>query len=280
MKEPTTCLITGCNSGIGKEAALVLASIGYNIIMLARDSKKSELAYQEIKSQCKNGLGSFVSVDMGSFKSIVRAAKQVAERYNQIDVLINNAGVLKRKKEISEDGIEITMAVNYFAPFLLTQKLIPVLTNQHGSRIINVGSEMYRFGKLDLENLCSEGKHKGKAVYANSKLLLILFTQELAARLRSNSCTANCMHPGLIGTGVFREYPTWFSKVLNLFATSLEEGAKPLVKLATSRELDTITGAYFNKMKKTDIKHRHITLENAKTLWDRTEDIINKRLQS
>lgn len=241
-----TCVITGCNSGIGKATAIELARQNFEIIMLVRDSEKSRMAFEEIQ-QLSGAKVVLKYVDLASIESIKKVSKEIKSQYSTIDVLINNAGLVKRKFEKSADGFEMSLAVNYFAPFVLTNEMLPLLKKSKNARIVNVTSELYKNGKIDLENDFSIKKFNGNKAYANSKLLVIYFTKELAKRLSSTRITVNCVHPGVVASDAFREYPKLFAKILNIFIASPEKGAKPLVYLTKSQDLEDTNGVYFYK---------------------------------
>ena len=269
-----TCLITGCNSGIGKITAIELAKKGYEIVMLVRESEKSKIAFQEIKNEAKSDLVKLFFVDLSSMESIQQVVKSINKEYSKIDVLINNAGIFKRKEEKSIDGFEMTIAVNYYAVFFLTNMLLPLMKNAKNARIINLSSELYKRGKVHLENDFSENKFNGTKSYANSKLLINYFTKELAKRLKDTNITVNCGHPGVIGTDVFREYPKWFSNLMNLIISKPAEGAKPSIYLATSDELRGVTGKYFNKLKQKETTKISNDMQLSSQIWNKTEEII------
>lgn len=275
MPENKICVITGCNSGIGKYTAIELAKLEYEIIMLVRDSEKSRKAYEEIKTESGSELVQLIYIDLASLESIRKSADELKRKISKIDLLINNAGVFKRKEAKSPDGFELTIAVNYLAPFYLTKLLLPLAQKAESTRIINLSSELYKNGKVYLDNQFSDTKFDGNKAYSNSKLLVIYFTKSLAKRLSTTNVTVNALHPGVIGTDVFREYPKWFSKLLNLFISTPEKGSYPSVFLATSDEVEGLTGKYFykTKAKKTDPVANDEEL--ADKIWEKTEEILN-----
>ena len=272
--ENKICLITGCNTGIGKQTAIQLAKMGHTIIMLVRDSEKSRTAFEEIKSQSNNQNIEMFYVDLSSPDSITSVVEKVKGEYSKIDILINNAGVLKRNLQIGYKGFEMTMLVNYFAPFLLTKLLLPLIEKSNHGRIINLSSELYKKGEASISKPSSTQKFNGNKVYADSKLLIVLFTKELAKRLNDKNITANSIHPGVVGTDAFREYPKWLNTLLNLFISKPEAGAEPIVYLATSEEVANITGEYFSKTqlsKTIDIVNDE---KIAEQIWKETETIL------
>jgi NAD(P)-dependent dehydrogenase (short-subunit alcohol dehydrogenase family) len=276
MSEKKYCVITGCNSGIGKYTAIALAKQGFEIVMLVRDSEKSRNAYEEIKRASESASVQLIYVDLASLESIRSSAKVIAAKTPKIDLLINNAGIFKRAKETSADGIELTIAVNYIATFYLTKLLLPLIEKAESSRIINLSSELYKNGKVYLDNDFSAPKFDGSKAYADSKLLVIHFTKSLAKRLSAKNITVNALHPGVIGTDVFREYPKWFSRLLNLFIPSPQKGSEPSIFLATSDQVEGLTGQYFYKSKAKETAPIANDEEISEKVWEKTEEIIKK----
>lgn len=266
------CLITGCNSGIGKVTAIELAKKGYEIIMLVRNSEKSRIAFEEIKN-ASEGKINLIYADLASIESIKSASEEIKSQYERIDILINNAGVFKQKFEKSVDSFEMTLAVNYFATYALTILLLPLLNKSRQGRIINVTSELYKKGKVNLEKDFNIEKFDGNKAYANSKLLVVYFTMELSKRLLSENITINCVHPGVVGTDVMREYPIWFAKLMNLLISKPEEGAKPSIYLASSKELENTTGKYFYKSKPREVDLKAYNSDLSDKIWLKTEEL-------
>jgi retinol dehydrogenase-12/retinol dehydrogenase-13 len=275
MQHKKTCVITGCNSGIGKFTAIELARSGYEIVMLVRDSPKSRDTYEAIKKESGSDAVQLSYVDLASLQSIKKSADEIKGKVEKIDLLINNAGVLKRKAATSPDGFELTIAVNYIAPFYLTRLLLPLVEKAETPRIINLSSELYKSGQVYLNNRFSSPKFDGNKAYADSKLLLTYFTKSLAKRLAGTDVSVNALHPGVIGTDVFREYPQWFSKLLNLFITSPEKGSQPSVYLATSDEVNGVTGKYFYKTQIKETAPVANDEELAEHIWQTTEELLN-----
>ena len=280
MKETfKTCLITGSNSGIGKATAIEMAQRGYNILMLCRDSEKSRNAQAEIEAVANENKVDMVYVDFSSRKSIENVASEISKKYDSIDVLINNAGVVKRKLTFSEDGLELNLAVNFLAPFYLTNLLLPLLRRSKSGRIINVTSELYKSGKIDMENDYSKTKYQGNKVYANAKLWVLLFTYQLAEILAEEKITVNAVHPGVIQTDAFRDYPAWYNKMLGIFLSKAEEGAKPLVYLASSDEIKGLSGKYFSKSKLSKTTKNTQDREQWKLVWNRACELTGLKNQ-
>ena len=270
------CLITGCSSGIGKATTIDLAKKGFEIIMLVRDCEKSRIAFEEIKTVSKSKTV-IKYVDLSSLDSIKKSAEEIKSEYNKIDVLINNAGVFKRSFETSKDGYEMSLAVNYFATFALSIFMLPLLRKSNQARIINLTSEMYKNGNVNLDNNFSIDKFDCNKAYANSKLLVIYFTKELANKLESENITVNCVHPGVVGTDVFREYPKWFAKLMNLMISKPTDGAKPSIFLASSDDVKNTSGKYFYKSKQKETDNIANDINLSRKIWEKTEELTKIR---
>jgi len=241
-------LITGGTSGIGKAAAKIIAGMGAEVIVTARSQQKGEAALEEIRSESGNDRVSLLLADLAAQAEVRRLAKEFRASHARLDVLVNNAGLYKARRTETPDGIEMTLAVNYLAPFLLTNLLLDLLEKSAPSRVINVSSEAERWGKIDLDDLQSERRYRGFPVYGKSKLANIMFTIELAERLRGTSVTANCMHPGSVNTNMGRSergVGILLFRTFKPFMRSPERGADTLVYLAVSSEVEGRTGEYF-----------------------------------
>src|SRR5262249_40992053 len=194
-----TCLVTGANSGIGKETALGLARMGARVVLVSRSQQKGERALSEIQRETKSSQLELLVADMSSFGSVRAAAARIAQRCPCLDVLINNAGAAVRYRTLSADGIEMTVARNHLGPGLVTMLLLDLLKASAPSRIVNVSSEAHRSARLDLNDLQYERRrYNSLAAYGQSKLLMNAFTFELARRLEGTGVTANCLHPGVV----------------------------------------------------------------------------------
>ena len=245
------CLITGANSGIGKATALGLARMGATVVLVSRDRARGEQAQSEIKAQSGNPNIDLLLADLSSQKSIRQLADDFKQRYSQLHVLINNAGVFSPRKRLTVDGIDMVFAVNQLAPFLLTNLLLDVLKASAPARIVNVSSDSHEANYLKLDDLQSEKHYRPMRAYGQSKLALVLFTYELARRLEGTGVTANCLHPGFVATNIAqRDLPPivrLLAKPIFLFGISPEEGAKTSIYLASSPDVEGVTGKYFVK---------------------------------
>jgi NAD(P)-dependent dehydrogenase (short-subunit alcohol dehydrogenase family) len=236
-------LVTGSTDGIGKETALELAAMGAEVIVHGRTKGKAALVAQEIARTTGNEKTAFIAADFADLTQVRSMAAEVTQRWDRIHVLINNAGVYMSDRELTVQGFETTFAVNHLAPFLLTNLLLDNLLRSVPARIVTVSSIAHQRATLDFENLQAEKRFDPYAVYALSKLANILFTYELASRLQGKGVTANCLHPGVINTKLLR---TGFGTT----GATVEEGASTTVYLATSEEVEGITGTYFVRNQK------------------------------
>ena len=262
-----TIIITGSNSGIGKEAAHILAKSGNRILMLCRDSSKSRQAQQEIVSQTGNENVTLIPVDLSDLGSIRLAVEQIKGEYPVIDVLVNNAGIYKVKRQETPSGIEMTLAVNFLAPFMLSQMLLENLQASVNGRIINVVSELYKNGSIDFDNLMLEKGYKAGDAYANAKLATVLYTAELAKKVKTTGLCVNAIHPGVLATNAFRDYPALLTKTLNLFLEKPQKGGERIAYLAVSEEVTAVSGKYFYKTEERQIETPNLASDPTEKLW-------------
>lgn len=241
------CVITGANRGLGRATALGLARLGATVVLLCRDAERCARARDEIRRESGSERVSSVVTDLASLASVRAAAADVARRHSAVHVLVNNAGVNRLRRGSSADGVEMTFAVNHLGPFLLTNLLLPRLRGGAPSRIITVTSRFERWA-LGLPDAERGGRwYNGLAAYTRSKRANVLFTYELADRLRGTGVTANCVHPGLVATDLMRDWPRWLRGVWERFLLTPEEGARPVIRLASDPALADVTGAYFER---------------------------------
>ncbi len=271
-----TILITGANSGIGKATATALANLGYRVIFVARNLQKAEATKKEISNASGNTSVDFIIADLMSLSQIRKCAETFNQKYNSLDVLINNAGVCLPERRITEDGFEEMFQINHLSHFLLTNLLLDVLKKSDEPRIINVSSGGYNSGKFDPENLQSEKKFSTFGTYCNTKLLNILFTFELADRLKGTGITVNTLHPGVVNTnfaGEFKGILGMLNRMFKPFLISPEKGAATSVYLASSKEVKNISGEYFEKCKIVKPSNNFINAENQKILWEKSLEL-------
>jgi len=246
------CLITGANSGIGKATALGLALMGATVVMVCRDRVRGEEAQKEIKAQSSNDAVDLLLVDLSSQQSICQLAETFKQHYTRLDVLINNAGRFTLFRSETVDGFEMTFAVNHLAPFLLTNLLLDLLKASSPSRIINVGSNAHEEGYINMNDLQSTKGYRAMRSYGQSKLALLLFSYELARRLEGTGVTVNCLHPGFVATNIGQSgagpvLRAAARAILPHIGTTPEVGAKTSLYLASSPDIEHVTGKYFVK---------------------------------
>ncbi|MBN2173329.1 MAG: SDR family oxidoreductase [Bacteroidales bacterium] len=256
-------LITGSTDGIGKQTALDLARIGAKIIIHGRNNLKARTTKEEIAGQTGNENLDFAGADLGSLEEIRIMAGEISEKYERLDVLINNAGVFMNHRQMTKDGFETTFAVNHLAHFLLTGLLLDLIKKSDFARIINVAS-MAHASRIDFSNLQSEKYFDGYDAYSRSKLCNILFTYQLASMLEDTHVTANVLHPGVIRTKLL--HAGWGGGGANL-----EQGAKTSVFLATSPEVKDVTGKYFSNSRIVGSSAVSYDIAVQETLWKISE---------
>lgn len=264
------CMITGANSGIGKASAIELARMGLTVIMVCRDPDRGKAALSEVRAKSRNDSVDLMIADLSSQKSIRELVQNFINRYQHLHVLINNAGVFLAKHTVTVDGIETTLAVNHLAYFLLTNLLLDVLKSSAPARIVNVSSIAHRRGHIDFDDLQGEKKYSGFKAYNQSKLANILFTYELAKRLKGSGVTANCLHPGAVATNLVRGNSGAFAliwKALTPFMLSPDKGARTCIYLASSPEVESVSGKYFVKEAETVSSKESYDESVAQRLW-------------
>ncbi len=265
------CLITGANRGIGKATALALARMGARVVMVCRNRSLGEAARDEIRAASGSEAVDLLVADLASQVAVRGLAKAFAERYDALHVLVNNAGVILKDRSVTVDGFETTFAVNYLAPFLLTNLLLDLLKVSAPSRIVNVSSIAHRWANIDFDDLGGGKQYSMGRAYYQSKLANVLFTYELARRLDGTEVTTNALEPGIVATDIFRER-TGFRRLLTAlyhpFMLSSEQGAETVIYLAASPEVEGVTGRYFKK--KADVKSskRSYGPALARRLWE------------
>jgi NAD(P)-dependent dehydrogenase (short-subunit alcohol dehydrogenase family) len=262
-----TVLITGATSGIGKQTAVGLAVLGATVVFTARDVGRGGMARDEIIGESKNDRVGFVHCDLASFDSVRSCCREFENKYERLDVLINNAGTWNFKRRESKDGIENTFAVNYLAPFLMTSLLLDVLRRSAPSRIINVASAFHG-GTINFDDVEFRRSFSALRAYRQSKLALILFTRLLAEKLKDTGVTVNCVHPGRVATNLSREGNIFYRTFSRLFARDPKRGAETSVYLASSPEVEKVTGEYFADKKIRRSSAESHDMEVARRLWD------------
>jgi len=268
-----TVLITGATSGIGRATALALAKRNFGIVFIARNLTKAEELIKEIKNVSYDAAVDYIIADLSSLNQVRKCAESFRKKYQQLDVLINNAGICLPERRITVDGLEETFQVNHLSHFLLTYLLTEELKNTPASRVINVSSAVYKNGVFDAKNFQSEHGFNSFGTYSNTKLLNILFTVELAERLRSSGTTVNTLHPGVVKTNFGSEMKGFHKTLSTLFSPFLltpEFGATTSVYLASSDDVKNISGKYFEKCKVKEYENEAVNAANRKILWEKS----------
>jgi NAD(P)-dependent dehydrogenase (short-subunit alcohol dehydrogenase family) len=267
------CLITGASSGIGFVTALALAKKGAAIFMVCRNKGKAKKARAEIIQASGNLDVEILWCDLASQKQIRDLAAAYKSRFSGLHLLLNDAAVVPRKRTLTEDGIETQFAVNHLAYFLLTNLLLEELRAAAPSRVVNVSSGMYARARLDFDSLQAEKTYKAMKHYALTKLLNIFFTYELARRLEGTGVTANCLAPGFTATDLGRDFSPFSRLIMKIMAHPKEEGAETVTYLASSPEIEGVTGKYFAK--KRDVPTTALTHDRdaARRIWEFSEKL-------
>jgi NAD(P)-dependent dehydrogenase (short-subunit alcohol dehydrogenase family) len=265
-------LVTGSTDGIGKAVARELALHGAHVILHGRDREKGERVLSEIKNLTWNAELDLLIADFSEQENVRRLAEEIISNYGRLDVLINNAGVYEKTRKLTADSIEMTFAVNYLAPFLLTRLLLPLLKKSAPSRVVNMASIAHRdVRRIDWDNLQGEKHYDAFEAYALSKLADITFTYSLAERTRDTGVTANCLHPGVIATKMLREgFPSIRGK-------SPAHGAKIPVYLALSPDVGNISGLYFEESQ-SPVHSSTLTYDSQvlERLWNTAEELTGR----
>ena len=275
-------LVTGATSGIGQVTATELAKMGAHVVILARNAEKAATAQQEIKAAAGHENVDVLLADLADLGQVRRAAAEFNARYPRLDILVNNAGlILGAQRQLSPQGYELGLATNHLGPFLLTSLLFDKLKASPAARVVNVASAAYRMARPDLADFQSTRGYGALAVYANTKLYNIMFTQELARRLRAHgvaNVTTNVLHPGVVASSFGSAANGLMSVFVQLgrpFMISTEKGAETSVFLASASDVATISGGYFDKKKTTPVKNPFNTPEHARQLWELSEQLTN-----
>jgi retinol dehydrogenase 14 len=277
-----TILITGSTDGIGRAAALLAAEQGHHVIIHGRNPDRLAAAQKEVEKKSGDRVHTLLA-DLSSLKEVRAAAERLAEELDRLDVLINNAGVISRRRATSRDGYELTFAVNHLAPFLLTTTLLDLLKRSAPARVVTVSSMVHRGARIDFDDLKMERRYDGFTAYEQSKLANVLFTTELTRRLgatggnntagvaNSTGVTAVSLHPGVINTKVLHEY---FSG-----GAPVSEGARNVLGPALDEQFTGLTGAYFSGGRPEEPDAAGRDPATARRLWDVSQELCRQALQ-
>jgi NAD(P)-dependent dehydrogenase (short-subunit alcohol dehydrogenase family) len=245
-----TVLVTGASSGIGKATAAGLAACGARVVMASRTGKRGEKARRDVARRSGNDTVDLIVADLSTTGGVKGLAGAFRARHDRLHVLVNNAALVTSSRRVTTEGFELQFFVNYLAHFLLTHLLLDTLTACAPARIVNVTSTAHSSGTIDFDDLQCERTYKGYKMYANTKLMDMVFTYELSRRLQGTGVTANCVHPGIIHTNLLRNYSSVLHLAFHAFGAFFkqpDEGAETPVYLASSPDVDGVTGKYFKR---------------------------------
>ena len=270
-----TCIVTGATSGIGYSIATGLADLQHTVIMLGRDPEKGARLTEQLKAGTGNINVHYFNVDLCSQKQIRTIGTKIREEFPTIDVLINNAAQWNSRYELTEDGIEKQFAVNHLAYFLLTHLLYPSLLNSNDARIINIGSDSHRYGKINFENPNLKEEYHGLKAYGQSKLANLLFSYHLHRTKREKEIAVYCVQPGLVKTDIGIKHTSLLHslawKLRRLTGVSTGKAASNIIYLATSDEVKGKSGLYWDNRKPKPSSGRSQSHEDAERLWKMSE---------
>ena len=271
------CLVTGSTNGIGKSTAIELARMGATVVIIGRDAQKTSEVVKEIRAASGNPNVDSLVADLSSQQEVRRLAHQFKNKYSQLHVLLNNAGAVFMQRQLSVDGIEMTFALNHLASFLLTDLFLDTIQASAPARIINVSSDAHASGKIEFDNLQGEQNFRPSA-YDNSKLANILFTLELARRLEGTGVTVNALHPGFVATGFAKNNGKVIAALVSVFAPlvarSPVKGAETSIYLASSPNVEGMTGKYFYDSQVISAAPQATDMVLARKLWDASTEMI------
>jgi NAD(P)-dependent dehydrogenase (short-subunit alcohol dehydrogenase family) len=271
MQNQKVCLITGATGGIGWETAKQLAERSLALVLVGRDAGRTTAAVDKIKAQTGNLQVEYLLADLAVQSEVRRLAGEVNERFPQVNVLLNNVGAMFWSRAETADGIEYTIALNYLNVFLLTQLLLDQLKANAPSRIIIVSSDAHQGSRLDLTDLQGKRSYSGMGAYGRSKLAELLYTYELARRLAGTGVTVNALHPGFVASNFGKNNGWLFRLVMPLahrFALPVERGAQTSVYLASSPEVEGVSGKYFVSCRAIPSSKESYDAETGRQLWD------------
>ncbi|MEP7137614.1 MAG: SDR family oxidoreductase [Chloroflexota bacterium] len=272
-----TVLITGASAGIGLHSAIGLAKLGAKVVMVGRDEGRTSQAAELVKSQTGNPSVTYLLADLSSMREVRQLAQEFKDKYQALDVLLNNAGAIFFARKLSVDGYEMSLALNHLNYFLLTELLLDMLKAAPAGRIVNVSSRAHYRGHVDFDDLQLQHGYAPMRAYSMSKLMNVLFTYELSRRLQGTNVTANCLHPGFVASN-FAVNNGWWVRLGMAFMSgriSVEEGSKCSIFLASAPEVQGVTGKYFNyDLKDTRSSDESYDQNIAKRLWDESEKLV------
>ena len=269
-----TVIVTGASSGIGMATAARLGALGARVVMVSRKEDRGIRARDEILRQHPGANLDLLIADLSTTQAIRRLADEFKQRYQRLDVLINNAALITSRRKTTPEGMEMQFFVNHLAYFLLTGLLLDVLRASAPSRIVNVASTAHSRGLIDFNDLQLGKNYRGWQAYANTKLMNLVFTYELARRLEGKRVDANCLHPGVIKTGLMRNFSSVVQVAWNAtgrFFKQADDGAETPVYLASSPEVEGVTGKYFKYCRPVGTSAQSYDRDVQRKLWEESE---------
>jgi len=274
-------VVTGANSGIGRETAVGLARSGATTVLACRNVERATTAAAEVRAAAGSAEVHVVPLDLADLASVVSCAEEIAKRWDRLAVLVNNAGGIWSSRQLTAQGFEQTFGVNHLGHFLLTRMLLPQLLAGTPSRVVNVSSFGHHFAAMGMrfDDLQSERRYVALDVYGRSKLANVLFTRELAGRVRGRGLDVNAAHPGPVRSGFgmdgdLRGIAGWGNKVVRLFEITPEAGARTSIYLATSPEVQGRTGGYWVRCRPGHMSHQARSDAQAARLWEVSEQLL------
>jgi NAD(P)-dependent dehydrogenase (short-subunit alcohol dehydrogenase family) len=275
------CLVTGATQGIGRVAALELARRGASVVIVGRDPQRTPEAVEAIRRESGNPDVEGLVGDLARVAEVRRVAREYASRHPRLDVLLNNAGALFEQRQVTEEGYERTFALNHLAYYTLTRDLRELLVRGAPSRVVSVSSVMQRLARLDFEDLMTERRYSPMRAYGRSKLANVMFTLELARRLQGQGVTATCLHPGMVRTNFGKANLTSLAvkligPLLRPFTLTPEQGADTAVWLASSPEVEGVTGRYFIRREEQQVNPQARDAAACARLWEVSEQLANR----
>jgi NAD(P)-dependent dehydrogenase (short-subunit alcohol dehydrogenase family) len=268
------CIVTGANAGIGKATAVGLAQRGATVVMVCRSRERGEAAREKIIERAGCDDVHLLLADLATQNEVRQLAEAILLQFSHVDVLINNAAVIPLRRAVSVDGIEMQLAVNHLAPFLLTNLLLERLKESAPARIINVSSGVHRGAGISWDDLQSERRYHHTSVYAMTKLMNVLFTKELARRLTGSGVTAYALHPGVPATRLSTNYAGYDGEARASFA-DLMASAQTSIYLATSPEVEDLSGEYFANSRVQESTAEANDPDTAQKLWAVSAQLTN-----
>jgi NAD(P)-dependent dehydrogenase (short-subunit alcohol dehydrogenase family) len=271
------CLITGATSGIGLVTAQAIAQQGAQVVLVGRDATRGANSVAQIKQATGNDAVNLLLADLSSQADIAALARTFQHRYTRLDVLINNAGAIFTERQVSVDGYEMTFALNHLGYFLLTYLLLDLIKASAPSRIVNVASNAHWRGRIRFDDLQGQRQFGGWRAYCQSKLANLMFTYELASRLQDTHVTANALHPGFVATRFGHNnagLKALFIRATQVLAISAEKGAETLIYLATSPEVEGVSGKYFVNKREVRSSPQSYDATMSRALWHVSETML------